>query len=130
MNHDRIPQKLALAAAASMLVFLAGCATRPAPSAPVDAAPAAETRPAADKPAKDDGPQAQIRPSTTGPGAGIRPYVPMSPLTVRDMQGRPVTPLNAPADIWERVRGNFAMPDLSNDLVRKQDRSGRPWTGS
>ena len=49
------------------------------------------------------------------------------PLTVRDMQGRPVTPLNAPADIWERVRGNFAMPDLSNDLVRKQEQWYAGW---
>ena len=127
MTTQRTLQALALAAA----VFLAGCATRPATppaSGQTDAAASTDARPAASPAAEEEGPQAQIRPSPTGPGAGIRPYVPMSPLTVRDMQGRPVTPLNAPADIWERVRGNFAMPDLSNDLVRKQEQwyAGRP----
>jgi len=34
---------------------------------------------------------------------------------------RSVATLSAPADLWERIRRGFAMPDLANDLVRNQE---------
>ena len=33
----------------------------------------------------------------------------------------PVASLAAPADLWERIRRGFAMPDLDNDLVRDRE---------
>lgn len=39
---------------------------------------------------------------------------------------RAVATLNAPADLWERIRRGFAMPNLDTDLVRQQEQ----WYGS
>ncbi len=37
------------------------------------------------------------------------------------VSSRPVAALLPPADIWERIRRGFGMPDLQNDIVRSQE---------
>ena len=49
------------------------------------------------------------------PAGGLR-ALPTSPLASRQVHG-----LLPPADLWERIRRGFAMPDLDTDLVRERE---------
>ena len=63
--------------------------------------------------------------TTGGPvrGAGEMPAV-----TVSELQGSRVQSVEAPADLWDRVRRGFAMPDLEGELVQRHEQwySTRP----
>ena len=63
--------------------------------------------------------------TTSGPvrGAGEMPAV-----TVSELQGSRVQSVEAPADLWDRVRRGFAMPDLEGELVQRHEQwySTRP----
>ncbi len=52
----------------------------------------------------------------------------MSPMSVSELRSGKVAPLDAPADLWDRIRRGYAMPDLDTDLVRQQESwySSRP----
>ncbi|HZY18266.1 MAG TPA: transglycosylase SLT domain-containing protein [Ramlibacter sp.] len=98
--------RLALHAASLALAFwLAGCASAPpsVDNVPVEAGPAAVATPA----------QAEPR------GPAVSPSSPLQQITGDDARG--VTALQPPTDLWARIRGGFAMPRLSNDLVRQQE---------
>ena len=92
---------------------LAGCASTPAslPSTSTAKAPAATG--------------AQSAPSRTA----VVPAGPLTELAVKTPgSGADVATLAAPADLWERIRRGFAMPDLETDLVqdREQWYASRP----
>jgi len=87
-----------LALAASVAV--AGCAAPGGPGAD-GKAPASTTT---------------ARTATAVPGSGD-----MAPVAVTELRSRGVAPLDAPADLWDRVRRGFAMPDLDDDLVRRHE---------
>jgi membrane-bound lytic murein transglycosylase D len=56
--------------------------------------------------------------------AGHRPVFPtgaLAPITASEAGSQGVTALAAPADLWERIRRGFAMPDLENDLVHDRE---------
>jgi len=56
------------------------------------------------------------------PAPGQRPsYGDMSPVEVTELHSDAVAPLDAPTDIWDRVRRGFAMPNLEGDLVRQYE---------
>ena len=61
----------------------------------------------------------------TAPAAPAQPAViptgPMSAIQPTDLTSASVAPLEAPPDLWHRIRRGFKMPDLDNDLVRKQE---------
>ena len=114
MIHCRLLSRPLQALALAAAVFLTGCAIKPASPSGEAAEPPAQTTPAAENE------PARLRPSTEGAATGVRPSI-VSPLEMQDMPGRRIAGLSAPADIWERVRGNFSMPDLDTDLVRKQE---------
>jgi membrane-bound lytic murein transglycosylase D len=96
-------------------LLLAGCATTAPPLAESPAAPAApaEAGPVAAAPA----PQAPVIPSG-----------PLSDLGSGQLSSQAVAPLLPPADLWDRIRRGFAMPNLQTDLVRQQEQwySTRP----
>src|SRR6185295_5196275 len=46
---------------------------------------------------------------------------PLQPITASEAASRGVAQLQPPADLWERIRRGFAMPDLESDLVRQQE---------
>ena len=77
-------------------------------------------------------PSAGTRPSARNDGpTGLRPLFPpdgLQPIQPGDTYSLPVASLNAPADVWERIRRGFAMPDLQGPLVteREQWYSSRP----
>ncbi|QHI96916.1 transglycosylase SLT domain-containing protein [Xylophilus rhododendri] len=83
-------------------LLLTGCA---APNAPATADAAAKLAAAA-------------------PSSAHKPVYPtgaLQPITAGSAQRGAVAPLAPPADLWERIRRGFAMPDLDNDLVHDRE---------
>ena len=86
---------------------LAGCASAPS-------APSLAPRPTASVPANN--------PTPASPRSAVVPSGPLTELAVATPTGGPdVATLAAPADLWERIRRGFAMPDLDTDLVRDRE---------
>jgi len=52
----------------------------------------------------------------------IIPSGPLSPIASTEASGEDVATLQAPADLWDRIRRGFAMPDLQHDLVQDRER--------
>lgn len=100
----------------SVIVWLTGCATTGTPSSM----------------------EAGVQPaplSSSTPGASVAPHHspqfpdgPLAPITATRTASQGVMPLAAPADLWERIRRGYAMPDLESDLVRDREQwySTRP----
>jgi membrane-bound lytic murein transglycosylase D len=90
----------------SLLLALAGCASPPA-SDPQEPAPVTS--------AKRDAP-------------AVIPSGPLRPITAAEAASLGVVQLQPPADLWERIRRGFKMPNLDSDLVRQQEQwySSRP----
>ncbi|MFT3814641.1 MAG: transglycosylase SLT domain-containing protein [Acidovorax sp.] len=86
------------------LIVLTGCATKPG-GTPDDSAPAVQT--------------------TAGTGLSSAP---LQPIKTAQAHRSGVASLTPPADLWERIRRGFAMPDLQDDLVldREQWYTARP----
>ncbi|MEP6825067.1 MAG: lytic transglycosylase, partial [Ramlibacter sp.] len=85
------------------MLWLAGCAAvPPAPAstaAPAIAAPVVQAPP---------------------PAVPVIPSGPLQPITAAEAAARGVAQLQPPADLWERIRRGFRMPNLEGDLVRQQ----------
>lgn len=102
------------------LLWLAGCASTGVPPG----------EPAATTPdytlSKSDATSAA--PDTPGLRPPVFPSEGLRPLASLELDSQPVHALTPPADIWERIRRGFAMPDLQNDLVadREQWYATRP----
>lgn len=45
----------------------------------------------------------------------------MPPIPVTELRSAKVAPLDTPADLWDRIRRGYAIPDLDTDLVRQQE---------
>lgn len=98
--------KFILAACLAGSLLLAGCAsttgTGSSPSSPPDTASAASTAP--------------------GPAAApVYPGGPLTPITSGTTRSRSVVTLAPPADMWDRIRRGFKMPDLDTELVRDRE---------
>jgi membrane-bound lytic murein transglycosylase D len=94
------------AASLATLLWLAGCAT--APGTP-DGASGALPAPSA------------TAPVAVTPQPSAIPRGPLSPITAAEANSRNVAALLPPADLWERIRRGYAMPNLDVDLVRRQE---------
>jgi membrane-bound lytic murein transglycosylase D len=93
---------------ASMIIVVAGCASTSPPGMPGD--PVLTTSPAA-------------------PGANpVYPTGPLSTIGQGQVASTGVVSLQPPADLWERIRRGFAMPNLESELVtdREQWYASRP----
>ncbi|MBE2261891.1 MAG: transglycosylase SLT domain-containing protein [Burkholderiaceae bacterium] len=91
--------RLRLALLAGALVVLAGCAST-GPATPVK-------------------PQTEAAvPVTVAPQ---RATGPMQPLAAAEASSRAVALLRPPADLWERIRRGYAMPNLDTELVRDRE---------
>ncbi len=107
MEKPFLNRSLALLTAGLAAWILAGCAHVPAPPSealtPIAVAPSVAPPPphTAPSPAQDEAAGA------TETDIRLKPY--------------PVVGLQAPLDLWERIRRGFAMPDLDNDLVRNRE---------
>lgn len=100
--------KLLNVASLSALLWLTGCATNStngsAPSASADSSAPLSFNYALPEPHTADIPQGALRPITAA----------------RASNGQ-VASLSPPADLWERIRRGFAMPDLEQDLVQDRE---------
>ncbi len=114
-------------AALGLAMLLGGCASVPPGASSSDAAAAGTAAPPA-APAPDmaatpataqgEAPSSTAAPVTAHPGPATAP-VPVDPL-------RPDVPVQtdeaeARADLWQRVREGFSMPDLDGELVRDRE---------
>ena len=95
---------LSLALLASL--WLAGCAA-PGPASP-DSSP---TLPSATR--------------ATTPGTARLPDA-LPPVRVTELRGNHVAALETPADLWERIRRGYAMPELHDELVQRHEQ----WYGT
>jgi membrane-bound lytic murein transglycosylase D len=102
----------------SGLVWLTGCASTGVTTA---SDPGAIHASAASTTATSAGPAVNARRSSVPGGA-------LQPITAAQASSRAVAQLAPPADLWERIRRGFAMPNLESDLVidREQWYSTRP----
>lgn len=95
----------------AVLLWLTGCASIDPSTSPISA----------------DAPQppATVRVDgaaiPAGPHQAIIPTGPLSPITAAELRSGPVTLQLPPADLWERIRSGFAMPDLDTELVRDRE---------
>lgn len=53
--------------------------------------------------------------------APMYPSGPLRPITAGAMRGYAVAGISAPADLWDRIRRGFSMPDLDTDLVHDRE---------
>ncbi len=113
--------------AVTLALFVTGCATTVAPpgaASPADSTSTAVTSRADVRtlePAQQAAPDKQARkPSTVMPR--VYPSGPLAPLSPNEASSTTVATLTPPADLWDRIRRGYAMPDLNNDLVRDQER--------
>ena len=62
--------------------------------------------------------------STKAPAAPHTPVIPngpLKPITAAQAASGEVASLSAPADLWDRIRRGFAMPDLQHELVQDRE---------
>ena len=103
-------KQLCYALALLSVLWLAGCAT-PVPS---ENASTPSTTASADPGASlSNTPDSS---TSVYPGGGLKPLASEPSLRSRSVQS-----LLPPANLWERVRRGFAMPDLDSDLVRERE---------
>ena len=96
---------LHIACLAGML-WLTGCATQGTPGTTNEASTASDTS------------------SSTSAGQQHTPVIPrgaLQPITASQAFSAPVASLSAPADLWDRIRRGFAMPDLEDNLVQERE---------
>lgn len=91
---------LHIACLAGML-WLTGCATQGTPGT-------------ASEPLTDSSPSSAHH-------TPVIPKGPLQPITASQAASSAVASLSAPADLWERIRRGFAMPDLEDDLVQDRE---------
>ncbi len=108
---------------AALVIILGGCAaTVPAPAPNGD--PAGATTTAVVSPPAQQPPTAL--PAATKPAAPSSPKLfpagPLAPLSANQASPHVVATLTPPADLWDRIRRGYAMPNLDNDLVRERER--------
>ena len=87
------------------LLWLTGCATTGGPS-PDQAGTDTKAIPST------------ARSSTHTP---LIPNGPLKPITAAQASSGEVASLSAPADLWDRIRRGFAMPDLQHELVQDRE---------
>lgn len=103
----------------ALALLLAGCAS--APPVPTETVSPAPTVPARPQAPVLPAPVASSSPSAAPPKATDTAQAALSAITTETTSAPPVVFLSAPADIWERIRRGYAMPDLEGDLVRDRE---------
>ena len=115
-----IRNRLAIAAT---VIFLAGCAaTAPGPVASTDSntSTSSTTAPSTSAAGAQGNTAAVRQPKSAGPK--VFPTGPLAPLSPNVANPQVVATLTPPADLWERIRRGYAMPNLDNDLVHERER--------
>ncbi|MBC7726617.1 MAG: transglycosylase SLT domain-containing protein, partial [Microbacteriaceae bacterium] len=98
------------------LLWLTGCANLDKTAADPNAPATASTSTTATIP-RTAAPAAAALP----PHVAIIPTGPLQPITSTETSSRGVIGAAPPADLWDRIRHGFAMPELDSDLVRDRE---------
>ena len=109
--EERIQMKLSTLGSLVLALALAACGTITKEPAPVDSAPGTAKANA-------------VVPVDSAPVAKQPPVIPsgeLTPITSVDVKSSNVALLMPPADLWERIRRGFKMPDLQDEYVRQQE---------
>ncbi len=132
MTLPALRRMLPGAIATVLLAALVGCATAPAPSPGTDSPPtpaAVAAAPAASAPAPSTSASAPVAapaaalaavaaaPAASDAAPAAAAVDPLRPEVRLDLDDR-----SAQADLWDRVRAGFAMPDLEGPKVRNRER--------
>ncbi len=117
--------------AALLITLLGGCATHvhdaPAPPdliAPTGVAPVTGAASSATAAASTSGttPSSRARaPLSAQAAAGVGADDPLKPISAAQAQAQVVALLAPPADLWERIRRGYAMPNLESDQVKDRE---------
>lgn len=92
------------------MLWLTGCATTGTDTTTASGTPDASTPPASNTPARP------------APHTPLFPNGPLQPITAADaINAGGVASLSTPADLWDRIRRGFAMPDLEHELVQDRE---------
>ena len=59
--------------------------------------------------------------TAAAPHTPLIPKGPLRPITAAQAASGEVASLSAPADLWDRIRRGFAMPDLQHELVQDRE---------
>ncbi len=98
------------------MLWLTGCATQGGSSSPSPSVPSSASGASAEG-SETGSPWALNAPHTPQIARG-----PLQPITAVQASGSgQVASLTAPADLWDRIRRGFAMPDLEDDLVQDRE---------
>jgi membrane-bound lytic murein transglycosylase D len=104
-------------------IALAGCASTPPPNSTVTVRDANGISLAPIRELQI--PSAAAAQTTRIPAKPVAPVLgdvtPLVPIAEQQTASRSVAALAPPADLWERIRRGYAMPDLDNDLVRDRE---------
>ncbi|WP_430407628.1 transglycosylase SLT domain-containing protein [Hydrogenophaga sp.] len=92
-------------AGTALVLLISGCATTLPPE------PTAPTPPQA----------ATVTPPKSLPSYRLPSDIPLSAIGTSDTSAHGVASLDAPSDLWDRIRRGFAMPDLQGELVRDRE---------
>jgi membrane-bound lytic murein transglycosylase D len=110
--EKRLPMKLFAAVCLAGSLLLAGCAgTATDPSASSSASTSTAQQPTA-------GGTGSKAASSAAP---VYPGGPLTPITSSEAHSQSVVTLAPPADMWDRIRRGFKMPNLQSDLVRDRE---------
>ena len=100
----------------AVLLWLTGCANLDKTSSPDPASSGTNATPSTGT--------VSVAPSKPAPPphVAVIPSGPLQPITVAEAASRGiVVTMSPPADLWDRIRRGFAMPDLDTDLVRDRE---------
>ena len=106
------------------VLWLTGCATQGTSSSSSSSSASSDASGASAQDGKTGSPWGLNTPYTPQLARG-----PLQPITAAQAGGNgSVASLTAPADLWDRIRRGFAMPDLEDDLVQEREQwySTRP----
>ncbi len=101
------------------VLWLTGCATQAPSSSSSD--PSSATASASDPVASAPWDRRTSAGSPVGPYRPLLAGGPLQPITSAQASGAQVASLTAPADLWDRIRRGFAMPDLEDNLVQERE---------
>ena len=101
--------------------------TSPAESADLMSMPSTQlgslVNPSTPRPARAPAvrPGSAAPPALANPGSLVTPTGDLSPIAAAQAASQGVAQLTPPAELWERIRRGFAMPNLESDLVKDRE---------
>lgn len=108
--------------ALALALVLSGCASLPSDNTAVAIANPVSAVIAEQNPPGPRGEPAANLGARLPPMASAVPQGPLSAIVEQQAQASPVAALVPPADLWERIRQGFAMPNLQGELVSDRER--------